>query len=92
VQALVKHALVVLAACTTALVLTSCDARAGAGSKATPPPAPQQTLRRGLGGEPETLVPALADDNAALAVLGDLYEGLTAGAADSAFIPGAAQR
>jgi len=92
VQALVKHALVVLAACTTALVIASCDGRPGAGSKAPPPPATPQTLRRGLGGEPATLVPALADDNAALAVLGDLFEGLTAEAADGTIVPGAAER
>ncbi len=46
---------------------------------------------RGLGGEPETLDPALADDNAALALLQDLFEGLTAEAADGSLIPGAAE-
>lgn len=91
-QALVKHALVILAGCTTVFVITSCDGQIGSGSKALSPSAPLQALRRGLGGEPETLVPALADDNAALAVLGDLYEGLTAEAADGAIVPGAAER
>ena len=46
---------------------------------------------RGLGGEPETLDPTLADDNAALALLQDLFEGLTAEAADGSLIPGSAE-
>lgn len=46
---------------------------------------------RGLGGEPETFDPVLADDNAALALLRDLYEGLTAEAADGSLVPGAAE-
>jgi len=44
-----------------------------------------------LGGEPATIDPRLAEDNAALALLQDLYEGLTAEAADGSIIPGAAQ-
>ena len=48
-------------------------------------------LTRALGGEPATLDPRLAEDNAALALLQDLYEGLTAEAADGSIIPGAAQ-
>ena len=50
-----------------------------------------RTLTRALGGEPATLDPRLAEDNAALALLQDLYEGLTAEAADGGIIPGAAQ-
>jgi oligopeptide transport system substrate-binding protein len=49
-------------------------------------------IRRGLGGEPATLDPAQADDNAALAVAADLFEGVTAEAADGAIVPGAAAR
>jgi oligopeptide transport system substrate-binding protein len=50
-----------------------------------------RALTRALGGEPATLDPRLAEDNAALALLQDLYEGLTAEAADGNIIPGAAQ-
>ena len=49
------------------------------------------TIVRGLGGEPETLDPVLADDNAALALLQDLFEGLATEAADGSLIPGAAE-
>lgn len=49
-----------------------------------------EIIVRGLGGEPETFDPVLADDNAALALLQDLFEGLTAEAADGSLIPGAA--
>lgn len=49
-----------------------------------------RTIVRGLGSEPETFDPTLADDNAALALLRDLYEGLTAEAADGSLVPGSA--
>ena len=42
----------------------------------------RQVLRRSLGAEPATLDPQLAEDNASLAVIADLYEGLTRIAAD----------
>ena len=48
-------------------------------------------LRRGLGAEPETLDPLRATDNAALAVVGDLYEGLAREAADGSVVHGAAE-
>ena len=48
------------------------------------------TLRRGLGGEPGTLDPSAAADSFSLEVLGDLYEGLTAEAADGSVVPGVA--
>ena len=48
-------------------------------------------LRRGLGAEPETLDPQLASDNASLAVVGDLYEGLATETSDGRIVPGAAQ-
>jgi oligopeptide transport system substrate-binding protein len=48
------------------------------------------TLRRGIGGEPGTLDPGAATDSFSLEVLGDLYEGLTAEAADGAIVPGVA--
>ena len=47
-------------------------------------------LRRGIGGEPGTLDPAAAADSFSLEVLGDLYEGLTAEAADGTVGPGVA--
>ncbi len=50
----------------------------------------QSTLRRSLGAEPATLDPQLAEDNASLTVIGDLYEGLTRIAADGSIVPGAA--
>ena len=52
---------------------------------------PQRSLLRGLGAEPDTLDPQLAEDNAALAVLADLYEGLTRERADGSIAPGAAE-
>ncbi len=49
-----------------------------------------RTLRRGLGADPATLDPQLADDNAALAVVVDLYEGLATERPDGTIVPGAA--
>jgi ABC-type oligopeptide transport system substrate-binding subunit len=48
-------------------------------------------LRRGLGAEPDTLDPQRAEDNAALAVLGDLYEGLARSRSDGTAESGAAE-
>ena len=48
------------------------------------------TLRRGLGAEPDTLDPQLAEDNAALTVLADLYEGLTTESSDGRIVAGSA--
>ena len=52
---------------------------------------PHRTLTRALGGEPATLDPRLAEDNAALALAQELFEGLTAEAADGSIVPGAAE-
>ncbi len=52
---------------------------------------PNRTLTRALGGEPATLDPRLAEDNAALALAQELFEGLTAEAADGSIVPGAAE-
>ncbi|MCE3285063.1 MAG: oligopeptide transporter periplasmic oligopeptide-binding protein [Steroidobacteraceae bacterium] len=49
------------------------------------------TLRRGNGPEPDTLDPQLARTDAAFNILRDLFEGLTAVAADGSAVPGAAQ-
>lgn len=48
-------------------------------------------LRRGNGGDPETLDPALAQDVHAFNVLADLFEGLVTDAPDGALIPGVAE-
>jgi len=69
-----------------------CAPRTDPQSTAATPAVAAATLRRAAGAEPESLDPARADDNAALAVLGDLYEGLTTLAADGAIVPGAAAR
>jgi oligopeptide transport system substrate-binding protein len=44
-----------------------------------------------LGADPATLDPQLAEDNAALTVAADLYEGMTTEAADGSIVPGAAR-
>jgi len=51
----------------------------------------REVLRRGLGAEPGTLDPQLASDNAALAVVADLYEGLTREDGDGSIVPGSAE-
>lgn len=50
------------------------------------------TLRRGNGGEPQTLDPALAEDVHGFNVLTDLYEGLVVVTADGTIQPGVADR
>jgi oligopeptide transport system substrate-binding protein len=62
-----------------------------------PEKSPEDTGRKGhltraLGGEPETLDPRLAEDNASLALVGDLYEGLIVEGPDGKLRPGAAER
>ena len=54
--------------------------------------AAREVLRRGNGGEPQSLDPALADDIHAFNVLADLYEGLVVEAADGSLRPGVAER
>ncbi len=49
------------------------------------------TIRRGNGGEPGSLDPALAEDIHAFNILTDLYEGLITVAADGRLIPGVAE-
>lgn len=51
----------------------------------------REVLRRGLGAEPGTLDPQHASDNAALAVVADLYEGLTSEDGDGSIVPGSAE-
>ena len=52
---------------------------------------PATPLHRGLGVDPATLDPQLAEDNAAITVAADLYEGMTTEAADGSIVPGAAR-
>jgi len=52
----------------------------------------QRVLRRGNGGEPQTLDPALAEDVHAFGILSDLYEGLIIEAGDGDLLPGVAER
>jgi ABC-type oligopeptide transport system substrate-binding subunit len=69
--------------------LAACDAPAPvAGNHAQHP---GQSLKRGLGAEPGTLDPQLAADNAALAVVADLHEGLTAEDERGSIVPGGAE-
>jgi oligopeptide transport system substrate-binding protein len=49
-----------------------------------------QTLRRGLGGEPSSLDPSSAPDTYSSEVLADVYEGLTMESADGTVVPGVA--
>ncbi|MGB5346730.1 MAG: peptide ABC transporter substrate-binding protein [Woeseia sp.] len=51
----------------------------------------RSVLRRGNGGVPGSLDPALAEDIHAFNILADLYEGLLAEAADGSLIPGVAE-
>ena len=77
---------------TTLAVLAACACGSEPGSapsSATPDLA--RTLPRALGGEPATLDPRLAEDNAALALAQELFEGLTTEAADGRIVPGAAE-
>jgi ABC-type oligopeptide transport system substrate-binding subunit len=76
---------------TAILALASCESSpdAGAGTRGI-----DETiaLRRGNGGEPQTLDPAFAEDVHAFGVLTDLYEGLVIDAGDGTLLPGAAER
>jgi len=85
--AVFKYALIAATTCASA----ACDL-----SSNSVPPAhdfdQQSVLRRGNGGEPQTLDPALAEDVHAFAVLSDLYEGLIVEAGDASLLPGVAER
>ncbi len=70
------------------------------GGCGSPPEAPgssqvddsMRVLRRGNGGEPQSLDPALAEDVHAFNILADLYEGLVLESADGTLLPGVAER
>jgi oligopeptide transport system substrate-binding protein len=68
-----------------------CVLSAGCGQDRTAPgQAAADVLRRGNGGDPGSLDPALAEDLHAYNVLGDLYEGLVVATADGGLAPGVA--
>lgn len=71
-------------------MLASCIPESDPGQPKSQAPHATNIIRRGLGGDPETLDPAQAADNPALAVAVDLFEGLTAAAPDGSIVPGAA--
>jgi len=75
------------------LLLTVLALLSGCGAEApTGPEGSENELRRGNGGDPGSLDPALAEDLHAYAVLADLYEGLLVATADGGIAPGVAQR
>ena len=90
-QAIVKKRFVAILVATLTALIAGCGSPSGSPDAADGDSRSDETIVRGLGGEPETLDPALADDNAALALLQDLFEGLTAEAADGSHIQGAAE-
>ncbi len=77
--------LVFLALC---VVVAGCGRDPGSQVPGQPPAA---ELRRGNGGDPETLDPANAEDLHAARVLGDLYEGLLTAGGDGKVAPGVAE-
>jgi oligopeptide transport system substrate-binding protein len=90
-QVAVKKRLVAVLAASVTTLFVGCGSPRGNSDASDRDPLADGTIVRSLGGEPETLDPALADDNAALALLRDLYEGLTAEAADGSLVPGSAE-
>jgi len=71
-------------------VVVGCDSFSvpGSSSQAVDP---QSVLRRGNGGEPQTLDPASAEDVHAFNILSDLYEGLVIEGGDGNLLPGVAE-
>lgn len=86
----VRKCLLQVAASALLLAFAGCNP-SSAPDGTDPESAERSVLRRGNGGEPQTLDPALAEDVHAFNVLTDLYEGLLATAADGSLIPGAAE-
>lgn len=80
-----------LYAAAAVLILASCESSSDTG-RATQGVDATSVLRRGNGGEPQTLDPALAEDVHAFGILADLYEGLVIEAGDGTLLPGAAER
>lgn len=80
--------LLLLAAVTTVMPACQRDGVTGANDVSREPAA---VLRRGNGGDPQSLDPSKAEDVHAFNVLGDLYEGLVALDAKGRVIPGVAE-
>ncbi|MGB5629809.1 MAG: ABC transporter substrate-binding protein, partial [Woeseiaceae bacterium] len=76
-----------LAVLIIALVLGACGERDNAAISGET----DRTLVRGIGGDPETLDPALAEDVHAFAVLIDTFEGLVTENAAGQLVPGVAE-
>jgi oligopeptide transport system substrate-binding protein len=91
------RALVVTTSACLALAACGGDERSAPGAAANAPTKAAAgvfdptTLRRGNGPEPDSLDPQLARTDAAFNILRDLFEGLTAIAADGSAVPGAAE-
>jgi len=83
----------VVASGITFLVVVAATAGCGGRDESPVDPVPREPLqlRRGLGAEPDTLDPRLAEDNAALAIAAELHEGLTRSGPDGSVRPGAAE-
>jgi len=73
-----------------ATVLSACEGDNGADKASTSPAAPI-VLRRGNGGDPQTLDPSRAEDVHAFSILADLYVGLVVLDATGSAIPGVAE-
>lgn len=75
------------------LLLAACLSGCGGNDTSAPPPggASGTTLKRGNGGDPGSLDPALAEDLHAFNVLLDLHEGLLTVSADGSVAPGVAE-
>lgn len=76
-------------ACVAAVVLVACGGRDESVRDASE--REPLRLRRALGAEPGTLDPRLAEDNAALEIAAEQYEGLTRMGSDGSIHPGAAE-
>ena len=74
-----------------ATALPSCGRYSGVNETETPPASPA-VLRRGNGGDPQTLDPAKADDVHSFRVLTDLFEGLVTLDASGNVVAGAAEK
>lgn len=78
-----------------AVALLTMSANQGCGSNShssatTPPQINNETLKRGLGGEPASMDPGEATDTFSFEVIRDLYEGLTTESQDGKVVPGVA--
>jgi len=73
------------------LASTACSEQSSTEPLATTENEPR-VLRRGNGGDPQTLDPARAEDEHAFNILADIYEGLLVDGGDGTFLPGVAER